>query len=69
MTSPFNFSGKGESFSFITYLETQSQEMEKQSGNRAKWAVLRTYVENQAIQEHILLYHASKYKQTKEPNY
>ena len=33
---------------------------------RAKLAVLRTYVENQAILEPILLYWASKCKQTKE---
>ena len=32
----------------------------------AKLAVLRTYVENQAILEPILLYRASKCKQTKE---
>ena len=34
--------------------------------NRAELAVLRTYVENQAIIEPILLYRASKCKQTKE---
>ena len=33
---------------------------------RTKLAVLRTYVENQAILEPILLYRASKCKQTKE---
>ena len=33
---------------------------------RAELAVLRTYIENQAILEPILLYLASKYKQTKE---
>ena len=33
---------------------------------QAEPAVLRTYVENQAILEPILLYRASKYKQTKE---
>ena len=33
---------------------------------RAELAVLRTYVENQAIPESILLYRASKRKQTKE---
>ena len=33
---------------------------------RAKRAVLRAYVENQAILEPILLYRASKCKQTKE---
>ena len=33
---------------------------------RAELDVLRTYVENQAILEPILLYLASKYKQTKE---
>ena len=33
---------------------------------RAELAVLRTYVENQAILEPILLYRASKCKQTKE---
>ena len=33
---------------------------------RAELAVLRTYVENQAILEPILLYQASKCKQTKE---
>ena len=33
---------------------------------RAEPAVLRTYVENQAILEPILLYRASKCKQTKE---
>ena len=33
---------------------------------RAKLAVLRTYVENQAMLEPILLYRASKCKQTKE---
>ena len=33
---------------------------------RAELAVLRTYVENQAILESILLYRASKCKQTKE---
>ena len=32
---------------------------------RVKRAVLRTYVHNQAILEPILLYRASKYKQTK----
>ena len=33
---------------------------------RAELAVLRIYVENQAILEPILLYGESKYKQTKE---
>ena len=33
---------------------------------RAELAILRTYVENQAILEPILLYRASKCKQTKE---
>ena len=33
---------------------------------RAELAFLRTYVENQAILEPILLYRASKCKQTKE---
>ena len=33
---------------------------------RTELAVLRTYVENQAILEPICLYRASKYKQTKE---
>ena len=33
---------------------------------RAELAVLRTYIENQAILEPILLYRASKCKQTKE---
>ena len=33
---------------------------------RAELAVLRTYAENQAILEPILLYRASKCKQTKE---
>ena len=33
---------------------------------RAEPAVLRTYVENQARLEPILIYRASKYKQTKE---
>ena len=33
---------------------------------RAELAVLRIYVENQAILEPILLYRESKYKQTKE---
>ena len=33
---------------------------------RAELAILCTYVENQAILEPILLYHASKCKQTKE---
>ena len=33
---------------------------------RAEPAILRTYVENQAILEPILLYRASKCKQTKE---
>ena len=33
---------------------------------RAELAVLRTYVENQAIPEPILFYRASKCKQTKE---
>ena len=33
---------------------------------RAELAVLHTYVENQAILEPILLYRASKCKQTKE---
>ena len=36
---------------------------------RAKRAVLRAYVENQAILEPILLYRASNYKQTKRPSY
>ena len=31
----------------------------------AERAVLRAYVENHAILEHVLLYRASKYKQTK----
>ena len=34
---------------------------------RAERAVLRAYVENQAILESILLYRVSKYKQTKNP--
>ena len=33
---------------------------------RTELAVLRTYVENQAIIESILLYRASKYEETKE---
>ena len=40
----------------------------KQKNNletRAEWAVLHSYVENQAILEPILVYLASKYKQTK----
>ena len=35
-------------------------------GTRAELAVLRTYVENQAIPEPILLYQGSKCKQTKK---
>ena len=35
----------------------------------AKRAVLRTYFENQAMLEPILLYRTSKYKQTKRPGY
>ena len=36
---------------------------------RTQRAVLRTYVENQAILEPILLYCASKCKRTKRPSY
>ena len=36
---------------------------------RAERAVLRAYVENQAILERILLYRASKYKHKKRPGY
>ena len=55
-----------ESFNFfiaVTYtivIRTDSLE------TRAELAVLRTYVENQTILEPILLYRASKCKQTKE---
>ena len=36
---------------------------------RVERAVLHAYIENQAIIEPILLYRASKYKQTKRPGY
>ena len=36
---------------------------------RAELGVLRGYVENQVTLEPILLYGASKYKQTKRPGY
>ena len=48
-----------------TYITSYSQETDSLE-TRAEPAVLRTYVENQAILEPILLYRASKYKQTKE---
>ena len=35
---------------------------------RAERAVLSAYVENQAILEPVLLYRASKYKETKKPD-
>ena len=44
----------------IIVIRTDSRE------TRAELAVLRTYVENQAILEPILLYRVSKFKQTKE---
>ena len=45
---------------FSVVIRTDSPE------TRAELAVVRTYVENQAILEPILLYRASKCKQTKE---
>ena len=46
---------------------THSHKKQKESLEaRAEVAVLHTYVENQAILEPILLYRASKCKQTKE---
>ena len=36
---------------------------------QAQRAILRAYVENQAMLEPILFYCASKYKQTKRPGY
>ena len=48
-----------------TYFLAQSQETDSLE-TRAEIAVLRTYVENQAIREPILLYRGSKCKQTKE---
>ena len=46
-------------------LISSSQEMHSLV-TQAKLAVLRTYVENQAILEPVLLYRTSKCKQTKE---
>ena len=45
---------------FIIVIRTDSLE------TRAELVVLRTYVENQAMRESILLYRASKCKQTKQ---
>ena len=51
-------------------LSLHSHKKQKDSlETRAEWAVLRAYVENHAILEPILLYRASKYKQTKRPGY
>ena len=46
----------------LYFIVTRNGSLER----RAELAVLRTYVENQAILEPILLYQASKCKQTKE---
>ena len=52
---------------FIVYVIHQSHKKRKDSlETRAELAALRAYVENQAILEPILLYRASKCKQTKE---
>ena len=45
---------------FIIVIRTDSLE------TRAELVVLRTYVENQAMRETLLLYRASKCKQTKQ---
>ena len=52
-------------FKFKTCTLSLSQETYSLE-TRTELAVLRTYVENQAILEPILLYRASKCKQTKE---
>ena len=50
----------------LCYFHHSHKNRKDSLGTRAKLAVLRTYVENQAIPEPIFLYRALKYKQTKE---
>ena len=50
----------------MKYTLHQSQETEREPGNTGRTGRLRTYVENQAMLEPILLYRASKCKQIKE---
>ena len=52
---------RGKTYSFEHSHKKQKDSLETQ----AERAVLHAYVENQAILEPILLYRASKYKQTK----
>ena len=47
-------------------LDHSHKKREDSLETRAEMTVLLTYVENQAIPEPILLYRASKYRQTKE---
>ena len=55
-----------KSFEMTLNLKCHSYKKRKDSlETRAERAVLHAYVENQAILEFILLYRASKYKQTK----
>ena len=57
------------SFEYSSNLTTFNHSHKKRKdslGTRAELALLRTYVENQAILEPILLYQASKCKQNKE---
>ena len=62
---------------YLFFTGTKTKEFAKKSdhshkerndslGKQAELAVLRAYVENQATTEPILIYRASKYKQTKE---
>ena len=53
----------------VTMLEHSQKKRKDGLETRAKRAVLLAYVKNHAILQPILLYRASKYKQTKRPGY
>ena len=60
-----NFLNTGLIFTPQVFILSQSQETDSLE-TRAELAILRIYVENQAILEPMLLYRVSKCKQTKE---
>ena len=53
----------------VIALQHSHKKLKDSLETRVERAVLRAYVENEAIIELILLYCASKYKQTKRPGY
>ena len=53
----------------VNLQKTQSKKQKVSLETRVKLAVLHAYVENQAILESIIVYHASKHKQMKRPGY